>query len=135
MYNTDVIVEFDDDDGYRQCMLAVFSVDPETIDDVDPFIKIEIECDSILEQLNSYQELISIFREMAMQNVHLDNASIGLCLMFSFENFSIFHFFLREFFPLCEELNQCGNEEEINIIVKYKQTLLIQKLRDNLIQK
>lgn len=131
MYNTDIRVEYDDDEGYRRCILAVFSIDidPQLLDVVDPFEVIQKECDDIIAQTGHYQELNQVYKDIAMQHLLCEDRAIGLCLLFSYENFQTFHNFLAQFLPLCG----VDGEEKIPSNSKVKEEL-IQLLRTKLFE-
>jgi hypothetical protein len=139
MYKLDTVVKYKDDDGYRRCLLAAFSIKPENAEREDPFIQIDIECKHLLAQTSCYKNLIELYRDVSMEHVFMRNESIGLCLLFSFQYFKVFHHFLRDFIPLCRDIHSThdGGEDEINIlhnIIRDQQNLLITILRSNIFE-
>jgi hypothetical protein len=110
MYDIGVEVEYaagdtEDDNNYRRCLLASFAVPVSSSDGEDgaedPLDIINRGCDALLAQMLWCAPLVDIFRAAAHQQVLFEDPAIGLRIMFSYDNFYVFHVFLREFLPIC----------------------------------
>jgi hypothetical protein len=89
MYNFDLIIEYDDDEEYRQQILKAFNLSEYT-DEITKGI------DSIYEGIRMNEEFGELL-EKAANSMLSEDRELGLVILFSYDHFPTFHECIKEY--------------------------------------
>lgn len=94
-YNLDYIVEYSNDDEYRNCMQNIFMINIDPKDDPNCIFFDEIKVQEIIKKIYDLtcnnEFFVNLYKKSANKYFLNDTLSFGLIVLFSYDHLQLFH--------------------------------------------
>jgi hypothetical protein len=111
MYNSEITIEYSDDDEYRKAFLRAFCLPLKNEEDILKAFEGETGIDTIYEKTRDHSLFRALYEKSASTCLFSNDLETGCVVLFSYTFFDVFHSLL------CDFLNT-GIVEETNIHYK-----------------